>query len=239
MRTQKTYVALAFSALLINEAWAGGKTIKGLSFQLSPSPKQQCLYQPFHVRQEPDAFFKGLKQVRSKGKSEYRKGHDIVTNYPDLITVRVELSQSLTEFNSCGALPRFDPANLRFLVEWHNNSKLMPAGGKFLVSKMLPPTWSEDRCGEYCAYELRIDAQDVALQSDLVITIETLDGALLAKYVGKVSTDDFQPYQYPYQYPLDSALLDDQTGKLALHPTTLKMPEAERTKNLSNLVAVR
>jgi len=206
MRSQKTYVVLAFSALLINEAWAGGKAINGLSFQLSPPPKRQCLYEPFHVRQEPDAFFKDLKLVKSKGKSEYRKGHDIVANYPDLITVRVELWQGLTEFNSCGALPRLDPANLRFLVEWQKDSKLMPAEGKFLVSKTLPPRWCEDRCSEYWAYELRIDSQDVPLQSDLVVTIETLDGARLAKYVGKLSsTEDVQPHQYPYQYPFDAA----------------------------------
>lgn len=196
MRNQKSYVVLAFSALLINEAWAGAKTVNGLSFQLSPPPKQQC-FQAFRIWHEPDAFFKDLKRVKSKGKSEYRKGHDIVANYPDVITVRVAFAQDLTGINSCAPLPTFDPANLRFLVEWQNDTHLVPAEGKFLVSEKLPQTWCEGKCGERWAYELRIDSQDVSLQSDLVVTIETLDGARLAKYVGKLSAD-VQPNQYPF-----------------------------------------
>ena len=140
--------------------------------------------------------------MKSKGKSEYRKGRNIVANYPDLITVRVWFSLDLAGINSCGALPRFDPAKLRFLVEWQNNSQLVPANGKFLVSETLPQTWCEDRCSKHWTYELRIDSQDVPLQSDLVVTIETVDGARLAKYVGKLSTEDVQPHQYPFdQYP--------------------------------------
>lgn len=65
MRSQTRYVVLPFSALLIGEAWARAKTVKGLSFELSAPPKQHRL--PFYVWHEPDAFFKDLKQVFSAG----------------------------------------------------------------------------------------------------------------------------------------------------------------------------
>ena len=65
MRSQTSYVVLAFSALLIGEAWARAKTVKGLSFESSAPPKQHRL--PFYVWHEPDAFFKDLKQVFSAG----------------------------------------------------------------------------------------------------------------------------------------------------------------------------
>src|SRR5205823_812752 len=54
MSSYKSYVLIALSALLVSEVWAG-KTVNGLSFELSPPPTKQCIYQPFQVRHEANA----------------------------------------------------------------------------------------------------------------------------------------------------------------------------------------
>jgi len=198
MSSYKSYVLIALSALLVSEAWAG-KTVNGLSFELSPPPTKQCIYQPFQVRHEPNAFFKGLKEVKGKSPPQYRKGHDIVANYPDSTTVRVEFWQGLPEMNSCSPLPTFDPAKLKFHVEWQNSSQAVPAKGNSVDSQELSPqTWCEDKCAGHWVYALRIDSEDVPLQSNLVLTIETEGGTRLAKYVGKLSTTKVQQQQHPF-----------------------------------------
>jgi hypothetical protein len=187
---QRIVIALLIgSVVFAGQAWAGAKTVNGLAFQLSPPPKEHCLFQPFHVWHERDAFFKGLKQVKTKPTTQYRRGHDVVENYPDSTTVRVELGQGLPEFNSCIVLPKFDPAKLQFRVEWQIGSQVAPAKGTFVVAeRSSPQPWCENRCTDYWAYELRIDSQNVPLQSELLLTIETKDGTRLAKYLGKLST---------------------------------------------------
>ncbi len=205
MRGCKAYVLLALSAMFISEAWAGGKKVSGLSFQLSPPPKVPCLFQPFHIWQDPDPLFKNLKQVKSKRTVQYRRGDDIVTNYPDSTTVRVEFWRGVSEFNSCNALPSFDPARVKFHLEWQNDSQIVPAKGDFVASEeSSPQTWCEDKCSGYWTYELRIDSQNVPLQDSLVIRIETQDGTRLAEYVGKLSTANLQ------QQPFDSTLYSAQ-----------------------------
>jgi len=200
MGSRKSYVLVAFSALFIGEGLAAGaKTVTGLKFELSPPPKELCLYQPFQVRHEPDAFFKNLKQIKGKGATQYRRGHSTVANYPDSTTVRVELLQGLPELNSCIPLPAFDPANLKFDVQWEKDSQIVRATGKFVVSKESSPrTWCENTCTALWVYELRIDSQDVPLQSNLVLTIATQHGTQLAKYVGKLSTAKIEQQQLPF-----------------------------------------
>ena len=196
MGTCKSYVLLAFSAVLISKAWAGGKTVDGLTFQLSPQPKVPCLIQPFQIWHAPDVFFKGLKQVTSKGTLQYRRGHDIVANFPDSTTVIVELWQGLRGFISCSTSPAFDPARVKFHVEWKNDSHTVSANGKFVVSEeSSPQTWCEDNCAARWTYELRIDSEGVPLQDSIVVRIETEDGTRLAEYVGKLSTEKLEQQQ--------------------------------------------
>jgi len=186
MRSLQSYAVVAFCALLVSEAWAA-KTVNGLNFQPSPPPAKECMYQPFHVSHERDAFFQELKQTKSKGTLQYRKGRDIVVRYPDFTTVRVEFWRGLPEFGSCRALPAFDPAKLKFHIDWRNPSRTTPANGKVVQwQESSAQPWCEDKCGGRWVYELRIDSQDVPLQDDLVIRIDSQDGSRLAEYVGKL-----------------------------------------------------
>ena len=192
MDTCKGYLLLALSAMLISEAWGGDKTVNGLSFQLSPPPKAPCLFQPFHVWQEPNPFFKNLKQVKGKQSLQYRRGDDIIANFSDSMTIRVWFWKgvSVSAFNSCSALPAFNPARIKFQAEWKNDSQTVPAKGNFVQSEQASPqTWCEDKCVDGWIYELRIDSENVPLRDDLVIRIEAQDGTRLAEYVGKLTTD--------------------------------------------------
>src|SRR5204862_918662 len=121
------YVLLALCAMLVSEAWAAGKSVYGLSFQLSQPLKAPCLLQAFHVWQEPDPFFKNLKQVKGKRTLQYRRGHNIVANYPDSTIVRVVFSQGVSRFNTCHALPPVDPQQDKFHLEWLHDSHMMHA----------------------------------------------------------------------------------------------------------------
>lgn len=63
---------------------------------------------------------------------------------------------------------------LQFRVEWQIGQQVVPAKGTVAVSERLSPQpWCENRCAGLWEYELRIDSQDVPLQSQLAVTIET------------------------------------------------------------------
>jgi hypothetical protein len=197
MATGKGYVLLALSTMLISGAWAGGKKVSGLSLQSSPQPKAPCLSQPFHIWHKPDAFFKNLKQVKRKRTLLYRRGNDVVANFPDSTTIIVDFWQGLSGPSACSILPVFDPARVRLRAEWRNDSQTMPATGNFAIAgKTSPQSWCEDKCVVRWTYELTIDSQNVPLQNDLLLRIETDNGSRLAEYVGKLSADS-QPQVFP------------------------------------------
>jgi hypothetical protein len=142
-----------------------------------------------------------LKQIKSKTAVQYRRGHVTVVNFPDSTSLRVEFSPEAPQFDACSVLPAFDPARVQFRVQWRNDSQATPAEGKFVISKEpVAQTWCEERCVARWSYELRIDSQNVPLQNDLVINIETQDGTRLAEYVGKLTSNKIQP-EPPFQLP--------------------------------------
>src|SRR5215471_865942 len=74
-------------------------------------------------------------------------------------------------------------------VEWQIGTQVVSAKGTFAVlERSSPQPWCENICAGWWTYELRIDSQDVRLQNQLVLTIETEDGTRLAKYLGNLST---------------------------------------------------
>jgi hypothetical protein len=194
MHAGTVYVLLALSAMLVSGGCAG-KKINGLGFQLSPQLKAPCLNR-LYVWQRPDPYFKDLRQVKRKGTLQYRRGRDVVANFPDSTTIIVELWQGLSGTyppTACNPLPVFDPAKVKFHVEWRNDSRTVPAKGDFaLAGKSGPQTWCEDKCVVHWTYKLSIDSQNVSLQDDIVLRLEAENGIRLAEYVGKLSAEDNQ-----------------------------------------------
>jgi hypothetical protein len=125
--------------------------------------------------------------VKSKpGTRQYRRGRDLVESFPDSTDITVEFWPGLPEFKACSALPPFDPANVKFHLEWKHDAQIVPAKGTFFVSEESQQPWCEDNCSGRWTYQLRIDSQDVPLHDNLIIRIEAEDGTRLAEYVGEL-----------------------------------------------------
>jgi hypothetical protein len=181
----------AFVIVLTCNGWARGKPVNGLIFQILSEPKIPCLFHPFQIWQKADPFFKDLKQFRKNQDLEYRRGKEVVANFPDSTTVVVAYSGSLTEFNSCMALPPFDPRTVKFRLTWKSDSQNFTANGTYVMwQESAPRPWCEERCAGAWEYELRIDSQNVPLQDSLIVTIEAQNGTRLTEYIGKLSTDN-------------------------------------------------
>src|SRR5437763_12251863 len=165
-------LVLAFLVALLSPASAG-KKIVGLNFQPRHSSNVPCLFQPFFVAQQSDPFYKDLKEVKTKGRPEYRRGRNVVTNFPDTTIIWIHFWRGPAALGRCSALPFFDPAKIKFHVDWHDGFHSDPAQGRFVASEeSSPETWCEDSCSGQRNYELRIDSQNVPLTDQLVIRIE-------------------------------------------------------------------
>jgi hypothetical protein len=188
MNGWKRSAVVFLSTALITIAAAREKRVYGLLFEAVRPLKAPSLSCYFFVLQDADPFFTNLKQAKRKGSVRYRRDHDVVTDFPDSITARVFFRPS--QLSNCGALPAFDPARIKFRVEWQNGTQIVPAQGTVLKSDELRPgVWCEDKCVGGWIYELRIDSQNVPLNDDLVIKIETEDSTQLVEYIGKFGTD--------------------------------------------------
>lgn len=199
----KPLLLFAFATMLICKAWAGGKAVNGLSFQIFPEPKTPCLFHPFQLRQERDPFFTDLKQLKKKNTLEYRRGKQVVANFPDSTTVIVEYWGGPQEFSSCATLPVFDPERVKFQLTWKSDSQSIPANGTYVVSKEFAPgPWCEKNCADAWKYELRVDSQNIPLQDHLIVSIEAQNGTRLAEYIGTLSTERVnEPQQIPIRFP--------------------------------------
>jgi hypothetical protein len=136
--------------------------------------------------------------VKAKGKSQYRRGGESVTNFPDTTTVKVVFSRGPAGLDACAILPPFDPARINFRVEWRDGQHAVLAKGKFVESREpRRETWCEDGCsGGQWIYELRVDSQGMPFADELVIRIEATDGTCLAEFVGKVTESDAPPANF-------------------------------------------
>jgi hypothetical protein len=187
MNGWKHTAVVVLSAALITVAAAREKKVYGLVFEAVRPLKAPPVSCYFLILQGADPFFKNLKQVKSKGSVEYRRGHDVVTDFPDSITARVFFRPS--DLSNCGALPAFDPARIKFRVEWQNGTQIVPAKGTEIKHELRPGVWCENNCVGTWIYELRIDSQNVPLNDNLVIKIEAEDSTQLVEYIGKFNIE--------------------------------------------------
>src|SRR5438270_9204181 len=98
-------LVLAFLVALLSPASAG-KKIVGLNFQPRHSSNVPCLFQPFFVAQQSDPFYKDLKEVKTKGRPEYRRGRNVVTNFPDTTIIWIHFWRGPAALGRCSALDR-------------------------------------------------------------------------------------------------------------------------------------
>jgi len=189
----KHSAAVVLSATLITVALAREKKVYGLGFETSQQANVPCGSRYFYIWHEADALFKNLRVVKSKGTLHYYRGHEAIASFPDSTIVRV-FWRTPSLVNPCSPLPTFDPAQVRFHIEWRDNGQIVPANGIFVKSEQVAPAaWCEDNCIDAWAYRLRIDSQNVPLNYTLAIRIDAEDGTRLAEYIGKLSTAALLP----------------------------------------------
>ena len=193
MGSWKQSAAVVLSATLITVAFARQKKVYGLGFEPAKQANAVCGSSYFYIWHEADPLFKNLKVVKSKGTLHYYRGHEAVASFPDSTIVRV-FWRTPSTINVCSPLPKFDPAQVRFYVEWRDNGQVVPANGTFVKSEQVAPAaWCEDNCVDAWVYQLRIDSQNVPLHDTLAIRIDAQDGTRLAEYIGKLSTATLLP----------------------------------------------
>jgi len=178
-------VGLFFYALT---ASAGKKRVT-FDFQPTHPPSSPCLNSPLISWEESDSFFKDVKQVKTKGALEYRKGNHIIHNFPDEMVVHIVFLRGHWLFGTCGAGFRFDPATVSFHAEWRDGPQTRTANGTVVQSdpSKVVRIWCEDGCVETWEYQLRIESENVPLLDSLVIRMDGENGSRLAEYVGKAT----------------------------------------------------
>lgn len=188
MTFAKRPVALVFLLMLPLASFAGKKKVS-LEFQPSHFLTSACTSSPFILWHESGSFFKDLRQVKTKGVTQYRRGKEVVDSFPPEIAIQVNFLRGAWLGGACGARLYSNPKNFKFRAEWRNGSQSATAQGKAVASEVYGPgAWCEDSCTIAWDYELRIDSQDVPLSSRLFIRIDSEAGAELGEYTGEVTT---------------------------------------------------
>ncbi len=188
MRVVRTssWVLVTLLTLLPTLSFAGPKRIDGLEFESVKLPGLSCANVSFYIIQEPDSFFKDLKETKDHGAVKFLRGNSVVEAFPDELRFRVIYARNVAQFNPCSTIgAAFNPAMVKFRATWQNAHQTKIAQGTVVQTEWLDPgPWCEDSCGGAWVYELRIDSEKVSLANQLAITIDSDDGTHLAEFMG-------------------------------------------------------
>lgn len=118
-------------------------------------------------------FFNGLERIRKSGQVEFRKDHQTVVMYPDLIVMEI------AAFGGCGSGPDSLTAplppelrNLRFKAKWIGS---VQRDVGYVHSELLTePLWELGHPKQF--YRLEIPAKGVPLTDDLEVRIFSKQG---------------------------------------------------------------
>lgn len=141
---------------------------------LSLPPVKQCV--SFYADLSADKFFNGLERIRRSNQVEFRKNHQPVLVYPDLVVME------LWAFGNCGSGPDKITAplppelhNLRFRATWMGS---VQRDLGYVGSELLTEPWTESGPVRQF-YRLQIPAKDVPLTDELEVHIFSKNGTEL------------------------------------------------------------
>lgn len=180
--------AVATSLLIALIAFASEKRVVGMEFSSTELVKSSTL-SPFRISLVQNPFFAGLREIRKKKTVEYRRGNEVVSNFPDEITVKVEVTPPPLIQGQPGIPAGFKAEGVKFSAAWNDGTRTVAARGMSVVEQTeKSPALCEDACGGYAEFELRIESAGRPLTDRILIRIDTTDGHPLGEYAGVVST---------------------------------------------------
>jgi len=184
MPSMRPYFALLLlSVVLVSYASAKSKP-KNMSVWLTQLEGCNAL---FYVEQEPNPFLTNVIEVKDKGVVKFRRDKEMLENFPDEITVRIEYRRNpeggfLVPPKVCDPI---DASGVQFKAIWSNKSRTVTADGVVLEQQDRgPELFCELKCADLWVYKLRIDSKEVPLTDNLLIMIDSPEGKHLAKLAG-------------------------------------------------------
>jgi hypothetical protein len=123
-------------------------------------------------------FFNGLERIDTAQASEFRKNSQVVTNFPDYMTV--EINVRIEECDTDVYTPAHTPdfvKGLHFRAQWKRGVYLRPVANATIERKPV----SEEEGDNRLLFMLKIRDHGVPLSDHLIISVIGADGKLMSR----------------------------------------------------------
>lgn len=143
-------------------------------------------------------FFDDLKRVDNEAGTTFRRGKEVITNFPDMLLLTFVLhdlpcSTKLVQTEPPTYLTREQVAGLQLSIFWKRGIAMRPAEGiqkiRFAVSPVKPfATKLANELPEKLewVYELAVPSEDVPLTDSLVLVVRTSSGHIAARVAARM-----------------------------------------------------
>ncbi len=115
---------------------------------------------------------------------KFRRGTEVLENFPDEIRLKIYYRLTIGGFAPVRSNPckPVDLSTMKFKAIWSNKFRSLVADGTLLnAERHDPEPLCENKCSEWWTYDLRIETSGVPLTDDLLLLIDSADGAHFAK----------------------------------------------------------
>jgi hypothetical protein len=123
-------------------------------------------------------FFNGLERIDTEQGSEFRKNSRVITNFPDYMTVEmnVRIEDCDTDVYTPARTPDF-VKGMHFRVQWKRGVYLRPVANVLIESKPVSMQEGDNRM----RFVMKIRDHDVPLTDHLIISVIAPDGKLMSR----------------------------------------------------------
>lgn len=123
-------------------------------------------------------FFSGLERIDTEQGSEFRKNSQVITNFPDYMTVEmsVRIEDCDTDVYTPARTPDF-VKGMHFRAQWKRGVYLRPVANVLIESKPVSMQEGDNRM----LFVLKIRDHDVPLTDHLIISVIGPDGKLMSR----------------------------------------------------------
>src|ERR1700689_5059961 len=154
-------------------------------------------------------FFDGLQRHETPSGDEFRKNSRVVTNFPEQLTVQVQLSISVCDADIYTPAPAPGFVNgIRFKAQWKRGLAMRPVE-QFAIQRVAIPSEEGD---SRMLFLLKIRDKNVPLTDHLIISVISPQGKLLSRMSGRLESCISEilsaaAYGDPFEEPFDAGPL--------------------------------